>query len=218
MLNDFFLNLDLPKLFNILAGVIAFFVAYLKILPLIPRSSSKILSDIEVYNKATEIEIHNSIEIKLAIEREIYRKYKKPTKIYSYGEFFISLIILIIISYFTYGKITDDIFDTSFYFLIITGFICLIMIMNSFNEPEMKNNNVETELTIRREPVFRFELFSWSELISGTIVTTIFGFWTYNRLFKNDKFEFEWWSILTFMLCFTGITILTGAFKNKKKK
>lgn len=217
MLNNFFLNLDLPKLFNVLAGVVAFFVAYLKILPLIPRSSSKILSDIEVYNKATEIEIHNSIEIKLAIEREIYRKYKKPTKIYSYGEFFISLIILIIISYFTYGKIIDDSFDTPFYFLVLAGFICIIMLMNSFNEPEMKNTN-EAEQTIEREPVFKFELFSWSELISGTIVTTIFGFWTYNRLFKKEKFEFEWWSILTIILCFTGITILTGAFKNKTKK
>ncbi|NRT13646.1 hypothetical protein [Flavobacterium sp. 14A] len=217
MLNEFFQNLDLPKLFNVLAGVIAFFVAYLKILPLIPRSSSKILSDIEVYNKATEIDIHNSIEIKLAIEREIYRKYKKPTKIYNYGEFFISLIILIIIAYFTYGKITEEVFDTPFYFLILGGFICIIMLMNSFNEPEMKNTT-EVEETIEREPVFKFEIFSWSELISGTIVTTIFGFWTYSRLFKNGKFEFEWWSILTIMIFFTGITILTGAFKNKKKK
>jgi hypothetical protein len=217
MLNDFFQNLDLPKLFNVLAGVIAFFVAYLKILPLIPRSSSKILSDIEVYNKATEIDIHNRVEIKLAIEREIYRKYKKPTRIYSYGQFFTSLIILIVIAYFSYGKITEEVFDTPFYFLILSGFICLIMLMNSFNEPELKNT-AEVEETIEREPVFKFEIFSWSEVISGTMVTTIFGFWTYSRLFKNGKFEFEWWSILTIMIFFTGITILTGAFKNKKKK
>jgi hypothetical protein len=36
MINEIFKNVDFPQLFNVFAGVIAFFIAYLQILPLIP--------------------------------------------------------------------------------------------------------------------------------------------------------------------------------------
>ncbi len=213
MIEEFFKNLDISQLFNILAGVIAFFVAYLKILPLIPRSSTKILSDIEVYDKAKNSNFENLEEIKIAIEREIYRKYRKPTRIYNYTQFVISLIFLVCISYLIYSRVIKNEIDTTFYFLILIDFLSLVFLMNSFDEPLKKK---DSEKEIDREPVFKFEIFSWSELFSGIVVTTIFGFWTYSRLFKTGRFEFDWWSLLTFMFCFTGIGILTGAFKKKK--
>jgi hypothetical protein len=74
----------------------------------------------------------------------------------------------------------------------------------------------EETLDIERIAVFKFEIFTWRELISGVVVVIIFGLWTYKILFKNGSFEFDWWSILTFSFCFTGIGLLTGAFKKKK--
>ena len=78
MIEDILSKIDFPKLLNVIAGVIAFFVAYLKILPLIPRSSNKILSDIDVYIKSIDADIENTEIIRNSIEREIRRKYKKP--------------------------------------------------------------------------------------------------------------------------------------------
>ena len=99
MIDELLSKIDFPQLFNVLAGVIGFFVAYLKILPLIPRSSNKILSDIEVFKKSDEAGIEDTEIIKKSIEREIKRKYRKPTRIYHYGEFSLSLIFLIIITF-----------------------------------------------------------------------------------------------------------------------
>jgi hypothetical protein len=46
----------------------------------------------------------------------------------------------------------------------------------------------------------------------------LFGFWTYYRFFKTGSFQFDGWGILTAILFFSGIAILTGAFKRKKEK
>jgi hypothetical protein len=216
MVEQFLINFDLSKLFNVIAGVIAFFVAYLKILPLIPRSSAKILSDLEVYEKAKSTGVLNIEEIRIAIEREIYRKYRKPTRIYNYVEFTFSFIIIVLISYFIYEKAIKKNFDNLFYFLFLVDFMALAFLMDAFNEPQKKQNDNPNKEIIR-EPVFKFEIYSWSELFSGVFVTLIFGFWTYYRLFKNGMFEFDWWSILTLLFMLTGITILTGAFNKKKE-
>ena len=217
MISDLFTNFEITNLFDVLAGIIAFFVAYLQILPLIPRSSAKILSDIEVLNKATEASIDNVSDIKIAIEREIRRKYKKPTRIYNFSTFFMSLFILIIVSYFLYDRISQNNFDTTFYFLILLDFMSFVFLTNSFDEPiKIDGKNGVLNKTTKRTPVFYFEIFSWYELISGMAIVLIFGFWTHQRFFKTGRFDFDWWAILTFIICCSGIGNLTGAFKKKK--
>ncbi|MCD8413720.1 hypothetical protein [Tenacibaculum finnmarkense] len=216
MTDELLSKIDFPQLFNVLAGVIAFFVAYLRILPLIPRSANKILSDIEVYKESNDAGIEETEIIKKSIEREIKRKYRKPTRIYHYGEFLFSLISLIIISYFIYDRILRTEFDTIFFFLMLGGFISIIILMSAFNEPENPDDNEEEATEIIREPVFSFKIFSWSELFSGTIVIVIFGFWTYHILFKTGELNFSWWAILTGIIFFAGIGILAGAFKRVK--
>src|SRR5690554_1381132 len=212
MIQEFLSKIDLTQLFNILAGVIAFFIAYLKILPLIPRSSTKILSDIKLYEKSKKSDIVNSEIIKNAIEREVQIKYKTPTKIYNYTTFFISLTILIIISYFLYDHYENQEFNTSFFFLTLLLFGTLIGLTSAFDKPKISK---ETEIKVRK-PVFKFEIFSWGELFGGVITTGIFGFWSYKRFFKNETFEFDWWGLLTLMFLFTGFGILSGAFKKEK--
>ena len=212
MIQEFLSKIDLTQLFNILAGVIAFFVAYLKILPLIPRSSTKISSDIDLYEKAKKSNIINTEIIKSAIEREVQRKYKTPTKIYNYGIFFISLIILTIVSYFIYNQVITNEYNTTFFFLTLLALGSLIGLTVSFDKPTIDNS---TKIAIR-QPVFKFQIFSWGELFGGIITTSIFGFWTFKRFFKNDGFEFDWWGLLTLMFAFTGFGILTGAFKKEK--
>ncbi len=212
MIEEYISKIDLTQLFNILAGVIAFFVAYLKILPLIPRSSTKILSDIDLYEKSKRSDIINSEIIKEAIEREVQRKYKTPTKVYNYSAFFISLTILIVVSYFIYDQIIVEKFNTTFFFLSLVAFGSLIGLIASFDKPTIEN---ETKKELR-QAVFKFEIFSWGELFGGILTTVIFGFWTFKRFFQNGIFEFDWWGLLTLTFVLTGLGILTGAFKNEK--
>jgi hypothetical protein len=213
MIQEYLSKIDLTQLFNILAGVIAFFVAYLKILPLIPRSSTKILSDIDLYEKSKKSDIINSEIIKKSIEREIQIKYKTPTKIYNYTTFFISLSILIVVAYFLYNQIKTEQFNTTFFFLALVAFGTLAGLIASFDKPNIENETIQKI----RKPVFKFEIFSWGELFGGTLTTGIFGFWTFRRFFKNGTFEFDWWGIGTLMFLFTGLGILSGAFKKEKK-
>lgn len=212
VIQEYFSKVDLAQLFNILAGVFAFFVAYLKILPLIPRSSAKILSDLELYEKSKNSNVTNAEIIKDAIEREVQRKYKTPTKIYNYSTFLFSLTVLVIVSYFLYGQIIIEKFDTAFFFLLLVFFGSLLGLVSAFDKPTIEN---KTEKIVRK-PVFKFEIFSWGELFGGILTTAIFSFWTYKRFFKNGDFNFDWWGVLTIMFAFTGIGILTGAFKKEK--
>jgi len=215
LLENLISQFDFTQLTNILAGVFAFLVAYIKILPQIPRSSTKILSDIDLYEKSKNSEIVNSEIIKKAIEREVQRKYRPPTKIYSYSTFFISLSILITIGYFAYDKIIEKQFDTTFFFLSLVSFGALVGLIASFDEPVIDNKDKNS--IVVRKPVFSFQIFSWGELFGGSITSLIFGFWTYNRFFENGVFEFDWWGLLTLMFFFTGIGIITGAFKKEKE-
>ena len=212
MIEDFFSKIDLSHLFNILAGVTAFFVAYLKILPLIPRSSAKILSDLEVYEKSKSSDIINSEIIKDAIEREVQRKYRVPNKIYNYSTFFIYSSILTIVGYFIYGRIIDQHFDTNFFFLTLVAFGALVGLSSSFDKPKIENKPKTTE----RQPVFKFEIFSWPELFGGVLTFSIFGFWTFKRFFGSGEFNFDWWGLLTFTFMLSGLGVLTGAFKKIK--
>lgn len=214
MIDSMLKNIDFLQLFNIITTVIAFFVAYLKILPLIPRSANKILSDIEVYKKSEEIDIQNKQLLKDAIEREIGRKYRKPTRVQSYPQFIISFLVIIVVGYFIYTKANVNQLDNTLFFQILIVLIALITLMDSFNEKEDKKEIIIKE----RIPVFKFEIFSWSELIGGVFLILIFGFWTYFNLFKNGHFEFNWWSLLTGIFVFSGIGMLTGAFKREKKE
>jgi hypothetical protein len=158
MIENIIQEIELPKLINILVGVVAFFIAYLKILPLIPRSANKILSDIEVYEKVKKSDIDNVQMIKASVEREIRRKYRKPIKIYNYTQFLISLIVACLLSYFIYWRIIDNKLDTPFYFLSLLNFMAIAVLANSFDEPEKKKNDSEEKIVIR-EPVFKFEIF-----------------------------------------------------------
>lgn len=212
MIEEFLSKIDFSQLFNILAGVTAFFVAYLKILPLIPRSSAKILSDLEVYEKSKISDIISSEIIKDAIEREVQRKYRVPTKIYKYSTFFVSSSILIISGYFIYSRIVAEQFDTNFFFLVLVAFGSFVGLSASFDKPKIENKSIVTV----RQPVFKFEIFSWGELFGGVLTIAIFGFWTFNRFFENGEFNFDWWGLLTFILMISGFGILTGAFKKEK--
>ncbi len=212
MIEDFLSKIDLSQLFNILAGVTAFFVAYLKILPLIPRSSVKILSDLEVYEKSKISDIINSEIIKDAIEREVQRKYRVPTKIYSYSTFFISFTILITVGYFLYSRIVAQLIDTNFFFLALIAFGSYVGLLASFDKPKIENK----PKTTLRQPVFKFEIFSWGELFGGVLTILIFGFWTFKRFFRSGEFNYDWWGLLTFVFMLSGFGILTGAFKNQK--
>tara|TARA_B110001452_G_scaffold234198_1_gene212349 strand:+ start:88 stop:753 length:666 start_codon:yes stop_codon:yes gene_type:complete len=212
MIQEYLSRIDFLQLSNIVAGVIAFFVAYLKFLPLIPRSSTKIISDIDLYEKSKNSEIINSEIIKDAIEREVQRKYKTPTKIYNYVMFFISLTILVIASYFIYNQVITNKFNSTFFFLTLVAFSSLSGLIAAFDKPKIENKTK----TLQRQPVFKFEIFSWSELFGGVLTIGIFGFWTFKRFFKNGEFEFDWWGFLTLIFVFTGFAIMTGAFKKEK--
>lgn len=176
-LKEYLLQIDLKQLSSVIAGLFGLFIAYVKILPLIPRSSTKILSDIELLEKAKSSDIINHEVIKRAIEREIQRKYRKPTRINSYRTFFFALLVLVSVSYLLYGKIIIKEFDTAFFFLSLVAFVSLMGLMTSFDEPEIDNEE-KKEI---REAVFKFEIFSWGQLFSGVIITLIFGFWSFKR-------------------------------------
>jgi hypothetical protein len=124
-------------------------------------------------------------------------------------------LLLVLLSYFIYDKAINGNFDNLFYFLVLIDFLALVFLMDAFNDPPKKKDE-NSEKEIIREPVFKFEIFSWIELFSGVIVILIFGFWTYYRLFKNGIFEFDWWAILTAFFMLSGVSILTGAFNRKK--
>lgn len=213
-LKEYLLQIDLKQLSSVIAGLFGLFIAYVKILPLIPRSSTKILSDIELLEKAKSSDIINSDIIKRAIEREVQRKYRKPTRINSYRGFFLALLVLVSVSYFLYGKVIIKQFDDVFFFLSLVAFGALIGLIASFDEPEIDSE--EKNIKEIREAVFKFEIFSWGELFGGVITTLIFGFWSFKRFFKNGSIEFDWWGIATLILFFAGLGILTGAFKKEK--
>ena len=208
-------EIDFLRVFNVITGVIAFFVAYLKILPLLPKTSSKLLSDFDVLDKAEKLNIENSLIIRESIEREILRKYKKPFKIYDYGSFSISIILLLISSYIGYSKIIDSDFNSGFFFNLLLFLISLTLLMESFSEKKTKDKN-ENKI-IQREAVFKFAVYSWKEIIYGLVVTSLFGFWTYHLSFNNGIFNFNWWAIITLILLISGLTIIRGAFKEKKE-
>ena len=215
-IREYLSQIDLKQLSSVLAGVFGFFIAYLKILPLIPRSSTKILSDLDLIEKSKKSEIVNSEIIRQAIEREVQRKYRKPTRINNYSGFFLALLVLVSVSYFLYGKVIIKQFDTVFFFLSLAGFGALIGLIASFDEPTIENDKKNKKEI--REAVFKFEIFSWSELFGGVITTIIFGFWSFKRFFQNGSIQFDWWGIATLVLFFTGLGILTGAFKKEIDK
>ena len=220
MLEKIINEFSLSQLLNVIGAIITIFIAYLKIVPLIPRSANKILSDINVYNKAKESNVNDSERIKESIEREIRRKYKKPTRIYNYGEFIISIMFIIPLTYLIYDRLLENKTDTIFFVCLILDFFAFAVLTTAFEEDETKEetDNSDEEKIIERKAVFKLIIYSWKELMFGLIFIILFGYWTYERLFNTGEFLFDWWSILTILFCLSGFTILTKAFKKTKKQ
>jgi len=206
-------GIDLSSLLNVLAGVIAFFIAYLKIVPLLPRSSNKILSDIELYNKIIESDLGNAKFIKDAIERDIKKKYSKTLSIHNIPLFITAVLPLVGVCYMIYERIVNENITPTFFVLLFIAFMLFAFAVGSFTETKTaEQNDKENKI---RNPAFRITLYSWGELIMGLFFSSIFSYWTYYLLFKTGAYNFDGWSLLTFVCTIGGFALTAKSFKSQ---